>query len=102
MPMGMSSICNDRVVYKGMQQRIPDHNFSYSNQETLDLFPLHPTGILEGKTTTHQVVSSRASVSADSSSTDTPFGSPHHINEEDACPGNKPFFDFFTSGQGSQ
>ncbi|XP_027348274.1 WUSCHEL-related homeobox 2 [Abrus precatorius] len=97
-PAGMPSICNGPMVYGGMQQKIPDCNFSYSNQETLDLFPLHPTGILEGKTTDQ--VSSLASVSPDSS-TDTPSGS-SDINEEDACPGNQPFFDFFTtSGQGS-
>jgi len=71
-----------------VQQRISDCNLSYSNQETLDLFPLHPTGILEGKT-----MSSQASVSAHSST---------DINEDDPSPLNQPFFDFFTtSGQGS-
>ncbi|TKY67342.1 WUSCHEL-related homeobox 2 [Spatholobus suberectus] len=97
-PTGMSNICSGPLVYEGMQQRISDGNFSYSNQETLNLFPLHPTGILEGKTTDQ--VSSLASVSADSS-TDTPSASPD-INEDDDSPLNQPFFDFFTtSGQGS-
>ncbi|KAK7262444.1 hypothetical protein RJT34_30017 [Clitoria ternatea] len=99
----MSNICNGPMIYEGMQQRISDCNLSYSNQETLDLFPLHPTGILEGKTADHQV-SSLPSLSADSSTTDTPSGGSPDINEDEyyACPGNKPFFDFFTtSGQGS-
>lgn len=98
-------ICNGPVVYEGMQQqqqkqRISECNLSYSNQETLDLFPLHPTGI---KTTDHQVSSLVASVSADSS-TDTRSASPDDddINiEEDGFPHNQPFFDFFNSGQGS-
>ena len=96
-PMGVSSMCNAPVVYEGMQQRISDYNLSYSNQETLDLFPLHPTGILEGKATDKKM-SSLASVSA-YSSTDTPSGSPD-INQGDGYHGNQPFFDFFTSGQG--
>lgn len=108
-PTGMIS-SNGPLVYEGMhqmQQRISDCcNSHYSNQETLDLFPLHPTGILEGKTTTTtDQVPSLASVSADSS-TDTPSAaaSPDHINEDHdhASPLNQPFFDFFTtSGQGS-
>ncbi|CAJ1933099.1 unnamed protein product [Sphenostylis stenocarpa] len=99
-PTGMSNtISNGPLVCDGMQQRISDCNFSYSNQETLDLFPLHPTGILEGKTTDQ--VSSLASVSADSS-TDTPSTPSPDINEDDTSPLNQPFFDFFTtSGQGS-
>lgn len=91
-PTDMSNvISNGPLLYEGMQERISDCNLSYSNQETLDLFPLHPTGILEGKTTYQ--VSSLASVSADSSI---------DINENDPSPLNQPFFDFFTtSGQGS-
>ncbi|KAE9620499.1 hypothetical protein Lal_00019863 [Lupinus albus] len=100
LPMGMSSTCNDPLVYEGMQPRISGYNLSYSNQETLDLFPVHPTGILGGKTTYDQV-SSLASVSADSS-TDIPFGSSDYVNENGDCSGDKPFFDFFTFGQGSQ
>lgn len=99
-PNGMSSVYNSQLVYDGnMQQRISDHNIHFNNQETLDLFPLHPTGILEGKTTRTDKVSSLVSVSADSS-TDTTSGSPD-INEEDGCPENQPFFDFFNSRQGS-
>jgi len=100
MSNGMSNICNSPMVYnENMQQRISNYDFGYSNQETLDLFPLHPTGILEGKTTDQ--VSSIVSVSADSS-TDTHSGSSHHdINQDHG--GNKPFFDFFnnSAGQGS-
>ncbi|CAL0329136.1 unnamed protein product [Lupinus luteus] len=98
LPMGMSSTCNDPLVYEGMQPRISSYNLSYSNQETLDLFPVHPTGILGGKTT-HGQVSSLVSVSADSS-TDTPFGSSDYVNEDVDCSGDRPFFDFFTFGQG--
>ncbi|OIW08618.1 hypothetical protein TanjilG_03294 [Lupinus angustifolius] len=101
LPMGMSSTCNIPMVYESMQPRISGYNFSYSNnQETLDLFPLHPTGILEEKTTNGHV-SSLALVSPDSS-TDTPFGSSDHVNENGDCSGNRPFFDFLTSGHGSQ
>ncbi|KAE9616617.1 hypothetical protein Lalb_Chr03g0026721 [Lupinus albus] len=100
LPMGISSTCNIPMVYEGMQPRISGYNFSFSNQETLDLFPLHPTGILEEKTT-HGHVSSLPLVSPDSS-TDTPFGSSGHVNEDGYCSGNRPFFNFFTSGQGSQ
>ncbi|KAG4967256.1 hypothetical protein JHK87_032907 [Glycine soja] len=109
-PVGFRRSPSEKVVPTGMhqmQQRISDCcNSHYSNQETLDLFPLHPTGILEGKTTTTtDQVPSLASVSADSS-TDTPSAaaSPDHINEDHdhASPLNQPFFDFFTtSGQGS-
>ncbi|XP_004505911.3 WUSCHEL-related homeobox 5 [Cicer arietinum] len=93
MSNGMSNICNNPMVYEGMQmqQRMCHdyHEFSYSNQETLDLFPLHPTGILEGKTTTEHV-----SVSADDSSSDTHHsGSPDIIQDHD----NQPFFDFFNN-----
>ncbi|KAG4974031.1 hypothetical protein JHK87_030852 [Glycine soja] len=104
-PTGMIS-SNGPLVYDGMhqmQQRISDcSNSHFSHQETLDLFPLHPTGILEGKTTTTTgQVSSLASVVSADSSTDTP--SADDINEDDhASPLNQPFFDFFTtSGQGS-
>lgn len=93
----MSSMCNNPLVYEAMQQRFTEYKFSYSNQETLDLFPLHPTGILDGKTT--EQVSSLVSVSADSS-TDTHSASPDN-NEDDACQHNQPFFDFFNSGQRS-
>ncbi|XP_020215346.1 WUSCHEL-related homeobox 2 [Cajanus cajan] len=89
-PTGMSNMFNGPVVY---EERISDCNLSYSNQETLDLFPLHPTGILEGKTTDQ--VYSLAAVSADTS-TDTPFASPD-INQDHASQLNQPFFDFFTS-----
>ncbi|CAL0304135.1 unnamed protein product [Lupinus luteus] len=103
LPMEMSSTCKIPLVYEGMQPRISGYNgynFSYNNQETLDLFPLHPTGILEEKTT-HGQVSSLALVSPHSS-TDTPFGSSHHVNEYGHCSGKRPFFDFLTSGPGSQ
>ncbi|KAL5055928.1 hypothetical protein RYX36_036610 [Vicia faba] len=85
--MSNSNVYNNPMVYENnMQKRISEY-------ETLDLFPLHPTGILEGKKT--EQVSSIVSVSADSS-TDANSGSPHHVI-------NQPFFDFFNNsvGQGS-
>lgn len=100
--MSNSNICNGPVVYEAMQkqqQRILDCNrLSYSNQETLDLFPLHPTGILEEKTT-DQV----PSFSADSSTDDTPDDDINQQHDHhDASSLNQPFFDFFTtSGQAS-
>ncbi|XP_061352060.1 WUSCHEL-related homeobox 2-like [Gastrolobium bilobum] len=89
-PMGMPKICYGPQIYEQLQQRIPDYNFSNSNQETLTLFPLHPTGILESKTT--DKVPYVASIAADSS-TDI---------DEDGRPGNQLFVDFFTSVQGSR
>ncbi|CAK8576039.1 unnamed protein product [Lathyrus sativus] len=86
----MSNVCNNPTVYeKNMQPRISEY-------ETLDLFPVHPTGILEGRKTDQ--VSSIVSVSADSF-TDTNSGSPHHVINQQ----NQPFFDFFnnSAGQGS-
>jgi hypothetical protein len=66
----------------------------------LDLFPLHPTGILEEKTTDNKV-SSIVSVSADSSTDTRHSGSPHHvINQHDGCHENQPFFDFFNNSAG--
>lgn len=105
-PVGFRRSPSEKVVPTGMhqmQQRISDcSNSHFSHQETLDLFPLHPTGILEGKTTTTtDQVSSLASVVSADSSTDTT--SADDINEDDhASPLNQPFFNFFTtSGQGS-
>ncbi|XP_045821852.1 WUSCHEL-related homeobox 2 [Trifolium pratense] len=94
MSNGMSnSICNNPLVYNenNMQKRISDY-------ETLDLFPLHPTGILEGKTTNNNV-SSIVSVSADTHHS----GSSHHvINQDDGCHENQPFFDFFNNSAGQR
>ncbi|KAK2436047.1 WUSCHEL-related homeobox [Trifolium repens] len=95
MSNGMSNICNNPMVYNenNMQQRNSGH-------ETLDLFPLHPTGILEEKTTDNKV-SSIVSVSADSSTDTRHSGSPHHvINQHDGCHENQPFFDFFNNSAG--
>lgn len=86
------------VYNETVQQRITDYNhFGTNNQETLDLFPLHPTGILQGKTTDQ--VSSIVSVYADTS-TDTNSAFTHEINQEDGCHKNQPFFDFFNNSAG--
>ncbi|KAL9322864.1 hypothetical protein ACSQ67_010917 [Phaseolus vulgaris] len=59
-PFGMLKMCD--VRQKQLQQRVQtDYNYSISDSKTLTLFPLHPTGILEEKTTNQ--VSSHASVS---------------------------------------
>jgi hypothetical protein len=95
MSNGMSNICNNPMVYNenNMQQRNSGH-------ETLDLFPLHPTGILEGKATDNKV-SSIVSVSADSSTDTHHSGSLQHvINQHDGCHENQPFFDFFNNSAG--
>lgn len=58
-----------------------------NNQETLPLFPLHPTGILQGRRT-----STTPSIASTSSSSET-----NTAIEEGSC--DQPFFDFF-SGRG--
>ncbi|XP_031287505.1 WUSCHEL-related homeobox 2-like [Pistacia vera] len=59
-----------------------------NNQETLPLFPLHPTGILQGRTSTTPSIGSTSS----SSETNTAI-------EDGSC--DQPFFDFF-SGRGCE
>ncbi|XP_044467835.1 WUSCHEL-related homeobox 2 [Mangifera indica] len=58
-----------------------------NNQETLPLFPLHPTGILQGRRTI-----TTPSIASTSSSSET-----NTAIEEGSC--DQPFFDFF-SGRG--
>ncbi|KAL2482329.1 WUSCHEL-related homeobox 2 [Forsythia ovata] len=58
-------------------------NKKLTNQETLDLFPLHPTGILQAKTGTLN--------SAENSTHSSPSSS------ENNCNFGSPFFDFFES-----
>lgn len=67
------------------------NNYSNYGQETLPLFPLHPTGILQGKTGKPSIGSS-----AENSTTTTPSSS----EIEEGSGNYQPFFDFF-SGQGS-
>ncbi|KAK9998591.1 hypothetical protein SO802_018194 [Lithocarpus litseifolius] len=78
------------AMHKGNSTWDITNNYSHYGQETLPLFPLHPTGILQGKTGKPSIDSS-----AENSTTTTPSSS-----EIEEGSGNQPFFDFF-SGQGS-
>lgn len=60
-----------------------------SSQETLSLFPLHPTGILQGKTGKSSIVSGNSTSTSSFSETEHQEG-----------PGDQLYFDFF-SGEGS-
>ncbi|QHN98837.1 uncharacterized protein [Arachis hypogaea] len=103
----------------GMMRRIPDNNhseeetmFDYDDDDkqqdrTLDLFPLHPTGILEGKKETQDnnnnnnmmtmMCSFMAPSSSSSSSLSTDDGHGYRHQQQQQLP----FFDFFvTSGHG--
>ncbi|KAK9279165.1 hypothetical protein L1049_012842 [Liquidambar formosana] len=64
-----------------------------TDQETLALFPLHPTGILQGK----KGNSSNALETAENSTTPS---SSSEITGLEECSSDQPFFDFF-SGRGS-
>ncbi|KAJ0084031.1 hypothetical protein Patl1_30892 [Pistacia atlantica] len=71
-----------------MQMRNINEGGIDNNQETLPLFPLHPTGILQGRTSTTPSIGSTSS----SSETNTAI-------EDGSC--DQPFFDFF-SGRGCE
>ncbi|BAT91880.1 hypothetical protein LR48_Vigan05g188500 [Vigna angularis] len=50
-PFGMLKICDGQQIYQQLRQRVqPDYNYSINDKKTLNLFPLHPTGILKEKT----------------------------------------------------
>ncbi|TKY48432.1 WUSCHEL-related homeobox 2 [Spatholobus suberectus] len=95
-PLEMPRMCDGPQIDEQLQQNVPVYNSSTNNREALTLFPLHPTGILEGKKINQ--VSSLASISVDVP--DTSSASPGI--DEDGSPGNQPFFDFFTFEQGSR
>ncbi|RDY00457.1 WUSCHEL-related homeobox 2, partial [Mucuna pruriens] len=80
-PFGIRRMCDGPQIYQQLQQSAMDYNLSMSNREALTLFPLHPTGILEEKTT-NQVFSLAV--------------------DEHGRPGNQQSSDFFTSEQGSR
>ncbi|KAJ7980873.1 WUSCHEL-related homeobox 2 [Quillaja saponaria] len=105
------SNCDGPPAYQHMHQGIMNSNhycntrsssgssIHHEHQETLPLFPVHPTGVLEGRTYIEEPSCSMASISAQESTT-TPSGS-SAIAEEGVNYyhiGNQPFFDFF-SGQ---
>ncbi|EEF31009.1 WUSCHEL-related homeobox 2 [Ricinus communis] len=88
---------NDRNINQG---RI--HSKSYiSNQETLPLFPLHPTGILQGRETSITVCSlgstnNSAEDSINATSTPSSYSSDETNTGVKDCCNDKPFFDFFS------
>ncbi|MED6133844.1 Wuschel- homeobox [Stylosanthes scabra] len=105
------TMCSDM---EGEEERILDYyGLGFNKQvdnKTLNLFPLHPTGILEEKKEAQQNNNKKnamtmkcsfvpSSTSSSPLSTDTTFSdSPHH---DDGHGQQQPFFDFFvTSGQG--
>ncbi|WOH02229.1 hypothetical protein DCAR_0521618 [Daucus carota subsp. sativus] len=70
---------------------------SPSNQETLELFPMHPTGILQEKMTPNQ--------SPENSNVTTPATTPSSsdtapcFNEQEAAAADQRFFDFFRGNE---
>ncbi|CAL5352971.1 unnamed protein product [Camellia sinensis] len=75
---------------------ITGDNNSNSKQETLPLFPLEPTGILQARTTS----SSLASTTAENS-TATPSSSSDTTGIEEGGFGDQPFIDFFSGNNGN-
>lgn len=73
----------DKVIHPRSRNEEFDviSNKKWSNQETLDLFPVHPTGILQAKT--------RSPNSAENSTPSSP------IPSENNCIFGHPFFEFF-------
>lgn len=76
------------------------NDYSTSDKETLPLFPLQPTGILQDKTPSH-------SADTDTSTHDDISPSSHashfHEHEQHVPPfTNQPFFDFLSSSSGHQ
>ncbi|XWS53141.1 hypothetical protein CRYUN_Cryun11dG0132300 [Craigia yunnanensis] len=98
------------LVHQDYNTMIPDNIENYegvfnngscnnSNQKTLALFPLHPTGVSEGRAT---LMSSLGSTTSAGNSTTTPYSyyeTIAGIDQEDSCE-QQHFFDFF-SCQGS-
>nr|KYP58553.1 WUSCHEL-related homeobox 2 [Cajanus cajan] len=83
---GLQRMCDGSQRNELLQQ---DYNSRTSNHKALTLFPLHPTSILEEKSSQVPSLASFCEGAIDTSSA-------AHINE-DAHPENLPFFDFFTS-----
>ncbi|KAK4385949.1 WUSCHEL-related homeobox 2 [Sesamum angolense] len=66
---------------------------SSHHQETLELFPIHPTGILQSRTgneSENNMISTSANNTPTSSSEDNNYGSTDHDHDH-----GHPFFDFF-------
>ncbi|KAL9334197.1 hypothetical protein Peur_074336 [Populus x canadensis] len=81
---------NRITMNKGERTLVTINHKSSSDQATLPLFPLHPTGTLEGATTICPVSSTPAEYS-----THTPSSSEITTGIEEHSGDCKPFFDFF-------
>ncbi|KAJ7947669.1 WUSCHEL-related homeobox like [Quillaja saponaria] len=91
------SNCNGEVLRNDYSNICSTH---HDSQDTLPLFPLHPTGVLQSRTFMKQPYCAMNSISADPDSTTISLPGSSEIDEEGHYLGNKPFFDFF-SGQTS-
>lgn len=89
-PAALSPEYNNIMIHSTDRNQVTINN--NSNQETLPLFPLHPTGILQGRETTMR---SQNSSSADNSIT-TPSISSETTTAIEEGSGDKPFFNFFS------
>ncbi|KAB5520307.1 hypothetical protein DKX38_024626 [Salix brachista] len=81
-----------RITKNKFERNLVTIDKSSSDQETLPLFPLRPTGILEGAT----AVYSRGSISAENSINSTPISSETAQGIGEHSADHKPFFDFFS------
>ncbi|KAI4334513.1 hypothetical protein L6164_019196 [Bauhinia variegata] len=86
MPSEKPKYCDVPPLYD--QQGIPYDCMSNRNLETLPLFPMHPTGILEAKT-------------IDQSSPLSSIATPDIDEQEGGQLGEQPFFDFFSAQRSS-
>ncbi|KAF9665503.1 hypothetical protein SADUNF_Sadunf16G0129600 [Salix dunnii] len=82
---------HSRIRKNKFERNLVTIDKSSSDQETLPLFPLHPTGILEGAT----AIYSRGSSSA-ANSINTPISSETALGIGEHSADHKPFFDFFS------
>lgn len=76
--------CNQETLNLCQENNSPNANKEFINQETLNLFPLHPTGVLQEKTT-----------SSSSSSTSAPHDQQSNITTT-TCPSNSVEANCFT------
>lgn len=68
---GWRATCNQETLNFCQENSIPNANKEFINQETLNLFPLHPTGVLQEKTSSFSSSSSTSAPPHDHESTIT-------------------------------
>lgn len=79
-----SSYGYDMAMHTANNVTTSNCSSSNDHQETLSLFPMHPTGILQGRKSIGSTPNSNTMISTEE------------------CSGGQPgFFDFFSAGQGS-